>query len=107
MRGLRRAAARYDVAFYVPEMSPFLSSASIATAGGAEIQVFLLSRALARQGAKVRLLAFELPEHPIPASIDGVAITLRPPYRSHQKLGKLREAFTLCRTVLRRTRTSS
>ncbi len=101
MKIRRRSRKSYDVAFYVPEISPFLSSAAIATAGGAEIQVFLLSRALARRGAKVRLLAFELPGQPIPPSIDGVTITLRPPYRSYQRLGKLREAFTLCRTVLR------
>ena len=96
----RRQREHYEVAFYVPWIGPLLVPGTGTTTGGAETQIFLLARALVRQGVRVRLLAFELPDTEIPPSIDGVAISLRPPYRAHQRLGKLREIVTLCRTVL-------
>jgi hypothetical protein len=44
---------RYDVAFYAPAMGPLLTDVGDSAAGGAETQVDLLARALARHGARV------------------------------------------------------
>jgi glycosyltransferase involved in cell wall biosynthesis len=93
------ARNRYDVAFYVPWLGPLLTDAKVTPTGGAETQVFLLARALARRGLKVRLLVFELPETTIPSSVDGVSISIRPPYRAHARFGKLREVSNIFRAV--------
>ena len=89
----------YDVAFYVPWIGPLLAEAPTAPTGGAETQVYLLARALARRGARVRLLVFELPETPLPSSVDGVDVSVRPPYRSHSRFGKLREVVAIARAI--------
>src|SRR5919201_4659571 len=99
MNARATARNRYDVAFYVPWLGPLLTDAKVAPTGGAETQVFLLARALARRGVKVRLLVFELPETTIPSSVDGVSIGIRPPYRSHARFGKLREISNIFRAV--------
>ena len=67
--------------------------------GGAETQVFLLARSLAARGAKIRLIAFDVPGHRIPDSVDGVSVALRAPYRAHDRLGRLREIVALFRAV--------
>jgi glycosyltransferase involved in cell wall biosynthesis len=46
------------------------------------------------------LLVFDLPGIGIPSSVDGVAVSVRPPYRAHQPLGKLREAVSLRRAIV-------
>jgi glycosyltransferase involved in cell wall biosynthesis len=85
---------RYDVAFYVPWIGPLLAEESGLSTGGAETQVFLLSRALARLGLRVCLLVFEIPGVRIPRVVDGVDVILRPPYKPHQRiLGKVRETM--------------
>jgi glycosyltransferase involved in cell wall biosynthesis len=96
----KRARRRYDVAFYVPWIGPLLSRAATSPTGGAETQIFLLARALAGRGSKVCLLVFDLPGIPLPASLDGVAIAVRPPYLAHEPLGKLRETVSIRRTVV-------
>ena len=97
----RRAPRGYDVAFYVPWIGALLAEGDIAPTGGAETQVFLLARALARHGARVRLLAFELPDANLPRNVDGVDVGVRPMYRAHRKFGKLREVAAIARAVLR------
>ena len=96
----RRAASRYDIAFYVPWLGPLLTSAATSPAGGAETQIFLLARALARRGSKVCLLVFDLPGTSIPSVVDEVAVSVRPPYRAKLRLGRLREAVSLRRAVV-------
>jgi glycosyltransferase involved in cell wall biosynthesis len=85
--------------FYVPWLSPLLTTENARPTGGAETQIFLLARALARRGSKVCLLVFDLPGIAIPSSIDGVSIAVRPAYRAHERLGKLREIASLFRSV--------
>lgn len=106
--GLERARPRYNVAFYVPwlgasltdQRSPSTGGAGTQIFGGAETQIFLLARGLARRGVKVRLVVFELPGTAIPASVDDVNIRVRPPYRSQEQLGKLREIANVFRAVI-------
>ena len=83
-RGIAVAAARYDVVFYVPSVTPLLTRRDVAPPGGAETQIFLLTRALARQGARVCLVVFESAGDEIPAAIDGVDIVVRPRYQAHR-----------------------
>jgi glycosyltransferase involved in cell wall biosynthesis len=92
---------RFDVAFYVPWVGPLLiASVDSAPPGGAETQIALLSRALAARGAKVCLIVFELAGVSLPASFGGVAVAVRPPYRTRQRLGKIRETLSLARAIL-------
>jgi glycosyltransferase involved in cell wall biosynthesis len=101
-RGMRQGARKrekHDVAFYVPWIGPLLTDADVTPTGGAETQVLLLARALARSGSKVRLVVFDVPGAELPASVDGVDIYVRPPYRTHQSLGKLREVASLWKAV--------
>ena len=60
----------------------------------------MLARALARGGSKVCILVFDLPGTTIPSLVDEVAVSVRPPYRAHQRLGRLREAVSLRRAVI-------
>jgi glycosyltransferase involved in cell wall biosynthesis len=92
----------YDVVFYVPWIGPLLRpGATPPTTGGAETQIFLLTRALSRSGARVCVVAFEVPER-VPNVVDGVAIVGRPPYAGQQPwIGKIREVLTTW-DVLRR-----
>lgn len=95
-RGGRR---RYDVAFYVPRIAPLLVRGATSPAGGAETQIFLLSRALAKGGARVCLVVFDLPRATLPESVGGVAVSVRPPYRARQRFGKLREVLSIRRAI--------
>jgi glycosyltransferase involved in cell wall biosynthesis len=93
---VRDARKRYDVAFYVPWLGPLLAQDHGLSTGGAETQVFLLSRALARRGMNVCLLVFEIPGVDIPSTVEGVDVVLRPPYKSHQGiLGNVRETVKM------------
>jgi glycosyltransferase involved in cell wall biosynthesis len=100
VKGRGRGGRRYDVAFYVPWIGPLLTGSARSTTGGAETQIFLLARALADRGSKVCLVVFELPGTTIPSSLDGVAVSLRPPYQAHEPFGKLRETVSLRKAVL-------
>jgi glycosyltransferase involved in cell wall biosynthesis len=90
---------RFDVAFYVPRIGPLLTAAADLPAGGAETQVLLVAQALAERGAKVCLLVFELPGIALPASVGNVAVVVRPPYRAHDRVGKLRETAAIWRSI--------
>jgi glycosyltransferase involved in cell wall biosynthesis len=78
----------YDVAFYVPWIGPLLTSQPGLVTGGAETQVFLLSRELARCGLRVCLLVFEIQGVHLPPAVDGVDVVQRSPYKSGQGLLK-------------------
>jgi glycosyltransferase involved in cell wall biosynthesis len=98
--GIKANRARYEVAFYVPGIGPLLTRAVKNPPGGAETQIVLLARALAHRGTSVCLIVFELPGMALPSSVDGVAVSVRPPYRTHERLGKLREIVNLRRAVV-------
>ncbi len=91
----------YDVLFYLPSVTPVLAGSGRRPGGGAETQIVLLARALARRGLSVCLVAYPSVE-PLPRSIDGVDIVVRPAHKAHQRLvGKLREVARIGRTVAR------
>jgi glycosyltransferase involved in cell wall biosynthesis len=96
----RSPAASYDVMFYLPSVTPLLTQGAGRSVGGAETQIVLLSRALARRGVRVCLVAFPPSDGELPPSLDGVDIVVRPVYKAHQRLvGKLREAARIRRTI--------
>lgn len=92
---------RYDVAFYVPRITPLLVREAKKPAGGAETQILLLARALAARGVKVCLIVFDLPGLAIPHSVGGLAVSVRPPYRARQRLGRLREVISIREAIVK------
>jgi glycosyltransferase involved in cell wall biosynthesis len=99
MRSMSRR--RRDVAFYVPRMGPLLVADARSPTGGAETQILLLARALAERGVGVRLIVFALAGVELPESVDGVDVLVRPPYRSRERLGRIREIVHIARAVVR------
>jgi glycosyltransferase involved in cell wall biosynthesis len=100
MRRTRRRGS-YDVAFYAPAITPLLTDLATAPTGGAETQIFLVAKTLARRGLRVCLSAFELPDLEIPRSIEGVDVALRRPYRAGQVVfPKLREPANIVRALM-------
>jgi hypothetical protein len=90
------ARRRYDVAFYVPWLGPLLTNQRGLATGGAETQIFLLSRELARRGLRVCLLVFDIPGVHLPSAVGGVDVVVRPLYKSKQRiLGKVREIVNI------------
>jgi glycosyltransferase involved in cell wall biosynthesis len=80
----------YDVMFYMPAVTPLLSQTEY-VGGGAETQIVLVARALARRGIRTCLAAFPS-EGELPSSLDGVDIVVRAESKAHQRrIGKLRE----------------
>jgi glycosyltransferase involved in cell wall biosynthesis len=53
--------------------------------GGAETQVVMLARALARRNLRVAIIAFGDPTQ-LPSQVEGVRIAPRPPYKLHRQL---------------------
>jgi len=106
LRGSRRRTAGgrnfdFDVLFYTPTIAPLLRPGSSLPPGGAETQILLLTRQLARIGLRVALVAHQLPEG-LPAEVDGVVILARPVYRPHSPLtGKIKEALKIWHTLHR------
>jgi glycosyltransferase involved in cell wall biosynthesis len=93
--------SRYDVVFYVPSVAPLLVKRGLPP-GGAETQTVLLARELARRGATVCIVSYDLPDCDVPSSVDGIDIVVRPPYPGHQKLpAKAREAIRILKTMRR------
>jgi glycosyltransferase involved in cell wall biosynthesis len=92
----------YDVAFYVPSVTPRLCADAAEHGGGAETQVVLLSQALAERGLDVCLVVFDVPGADIPESFNGSDVLVRPPYPTGAGLlGQLREAALVRRTLRR------
>lgn len=81
----RRRTPRHDVVFYTPWIGSILSSRNSLPPGGAETQIFLLARTLARLGVRVAIVVFgSAPE--LPRQIDGVTIVARVPYRKRRRV---------------------
>jgi glycosyltransferase involved in cell wall biosynthesis len=96
----RRRTRKHGVAFYAPSLGPLLTPAAVPPAGGAETQVFLVSRALAARGVKVCVCTFDIPGGGIPTSRDGVDIAVRQPYVSGGGFGgRLREVLAIRRAI--------
>jgi glycosyltransferase involved in cell wall biosynthesis len=95
-----RRGRRYDVAFYVPAITPLLSDADRSTAGGAETQVYLLARSLVQCGVRVALIAFEVPGMALAQSVDGIDVFARPLYHGQRGiLQRVREALAIGKAV--------
>lgn len=98
--GATSRSARYDVAFYVPLIGTLLAGGRDLPPGGAETQIYLLSRALAAQGFRVCVVAYE--GDGVPASFDGVDVVRRPPPQWKLRSGpggKLAEVAAIVRIV--------
>ena len=97
--GSRRT--RHDVVFYLPSVARLLTSRSDVPAGGAETQIVLLARALARRGARVALVV-EPSRDRLPARVDGVDLVVRPISHADLRLiGRAYEMFAILVTLLR------
>jgi glycosyltransferase involved in cell wall biosynthesis len=91
----------YDVMFYLPSVARLVNDGLGDPGGGAETQVALRARALARRGVRVCLAAFPS-DKGLPPSLHGVDIVSRPASKAHQPLvGKVREAARIGHTVAR------
>jgi len=96
-----RRARRYDVVFYTPWIGSILSNRELLPPGGAERQMLLLAKSLARRGLSVAIIAYG-DEADLPHEIDGVSIAPRPPYRERPGLaGKLFEIFRIWQALWR------
>jgi glycosyltransferase involved in cell wall biosynthesis len=94
-------SGRFDVVFYSPWITPLLATTDEASTGGAETQVYLIARALAKRGRSVGIVALE-DGSPLPKVVDGVRVIGRPPWTGDKGFrGKFTEVFTLARTLLR------
>jgi glycosyltransferase involved in cell wall biosynthesis len=96
----RVAQRSYDVAFYLPTLGPLLSrSPEVAAGGGAETQIWLLARGLARRGCAACVIVADAGEE-VPASVDGVDVVVRPPWQGGRGLrGRVAELRALWRTL--------
>lgn len=99
MIGRPRRARRYDVAFYTPWVGSILSPQRRLPPGGAETQIMLLARELARLGLRVAIVAFG-DRGELPSRVEGVEIVRRPAYRKSGRLvGKLVELALIWRAL--------
>lgn len=97
-----RIKRRFDIAFYMPSITPLLvPDAHLLPPGGAQTQIFLLCQALAGRGAHVALIVEEPPAGiDLPAEVNGVQLVARPAYQAHSPMiGKVREAFRIWHTL--------
>ncbi|HVM18161.1 MAG TPA: glycosyltransferase family 4 protein [Gaiellaceae bacterium] len=86
----------YHVAFYVPWMGPLLTRDVVPPTGGAETQVYLVARELARRGLRVCVIVFAVPGAEISPVVDHVHVLVRPAYRARRRLvGKILEAVRI------------
>jgi len=98
----RQARKPYDVVFYAPFVGWMLASEAKSPPGGAETQIFMLSRELVRRGLRVAIIAFG-ERSKLPGEIDGVHIVSRPPHRlaGTRLVGKVLEAFLIWQALWR------
>jgi glycosyltransferase involved in cell wall biosynthesis len=88
----------YDVAFYIPWLGSRLSPDAV-SGGGAETQIWLVSRALAQRGYAVCVIVIGT-RMDVPCRFDGVDVVARPPWRSGRGLrGQLAELVILWRVL--------
>ncbi|MEA2444588.1 MAG: hypothetical protein QOJ12_1880 [Thermoleophilales bacterium] len=74
--GTRRRGPAFDVVFFAPWIGPLLVPGTEPTLGGAENQIAMLARQLARDGYRVCVIAFDVSG--LPSSADGVSIARVP-----------------------------
>ncbi|MBO0766928.1 MAG: glycosyltransferase family 4 protein [Hyphomicrobiaceae bacterium] len=92
---------RHDVVFYTPWIGSILSVRDPRPSGGAETQILLLARELARRGASVALVVYGRRED-LPREVDGVLIVPRRPYRRPDRFSaKVREALRVWHALAR------
>lgn len=98
----RRTRESYDVVFYTPFLGRMLSAKQDSPPGGAETQILMLSKALARRGLRVAIIVFGHPAE-LPDQIDGVRIVVRPPYKlaTKRSVGKVLEACLIWQALWR------
>jgi glycosyltransferase involved in cell wall biosynthesis len=98
----RRRRQRYDVVFYTPFVGWMLSPTAATPPGGAETQILMLAKTLARRGLRVAIIAYgesaELPDR-----VEGVQIVPRPTYKLGRKrvVGKVLESFRIWQALWR------
>lgn len=96
---IRGRRPRYDVVFYTPWVGRLLSSTRSVPPGGAETQVLMLAKGLARDGLRVAIVAYGRASE-FPRVVDGVTIVPRPEYETGRRLiGKLAETFHIWRAL--------
>ncbi len=94
-----RERGRHDVVFYAPEVAETLKGEQFFPRGGAEKQVVMLARALARDGYRVAIVVSGRAEG-LPAEVGGVTIGVRrPPTRGRGLAGKVVEAVRIWRSL--------
>lgn len=100
--GRPSAGDRQDVVFYTPFIGSILSGGGSSPPGGAETQILMLAKALARRGVRVAIIVYGDPRK-LPEQVDGVRIVARPPYPLGTKrlVGKLLEAFRIWQALWR------
>lgn len=101
--GTRRwARKRHDVVFYTPFIGDILLNETSSPPGGAETQVLMLSKALARRGVRVAIIAAGDVAR-LPEQVEGVQVVARPPYKwGHKRLiGKVAETFRIWQALWR------
>jgi glycosyltransferase involved in cell wall biosynthesis len=81
---------RHDVLFYVPNVGPLLRPGHGLPAGGAETQVALVARELARRGMRVAIVVHDAG---LPSSIDGLDLIVQRGLRSRLPGVRSLEAF--------------
>jgi glycosyltransferase involved in cell wall biosynthesis len=97
----RAEGRRHDVVFYTPWIGSILSARASPPPGGAETQVLLLARALARRGLRVAIIVFGNAAE-LPAQVEGVAIVARPGYKKPRGLlQKFAEIIRIWRSLWR------
>lgn len=90
----------YDVTFYLPTLGPLIDpEAAVPFAGGAETQIWLLARGLARRGYAICVVVVDIP-HGLPARMDGVDVVTRPQWEGGRGFrGRVAELRTLWGTL--------
>jgi glycosyltransferase involved in cell wall biosynthesis len=68
----------HDVLFYVPNAGPLLAPGARLPAGGAETQMVVIARELARGGLRVAFVAYR---EDLPASVEGIDVIIQRPPR--------------------------
>jgi glycosyltransferase involved in cell wall biosynthesis len=69
----------HDVAFHVPNVGPLLHPGAELPTGGAETQIVVIARELARRGLRVAIV---VNDPRLPSTVDGIDLIYRPPLRS-------------------------
>lgn len=103
LESIRRRRRRFDVVFHTPSISTILTPASGLPPGGAETQILMLSKALARLGLRVAIVVYRADDM-LPSEVEGVTIVARPPQRKLRFVGKIVEALAVWRSLFRAPR---